>query len=239
MAVYDAPFWRATGSGLATARRIREARVRQHPGGGLPGVLLGFIEGEEGRELGRRRGRTPRRGHRLVRTVLRNRRRPTDRLLDQYGQRSRRRAAATWVTCRRASGHAGARAPEPWDESTGPAPRQPTTGPATWTARSVRRTRREGSDRRRRSARNAGAGTRLTGSGSASSHRGHNRRSTRLGNAACCTGRRRSPGWDDARARGPVLDGSMPTRGLDLVSSVHRADAASTPSAPVAEERRS
>jgi monoamine oxidase len=54
MAIYDEPFWRADGlSGQATATRGPvKVMFDNTPPDGTPGVLLGFLEGAEARELG-------------------------------------------------------------------------------------------------------------------------------------------------------------------------------------------
>jgi monoamine oxidase len=57
MAIYPEPFWRGDGlSGQATSDRgpVR-LTFDNSPPGGLPGVLLGFLEGRHARELGRLR----------------------------------------------------------------------------------------------------------------------------------------------------------------------------------------
>ncbi|MEA2379910.1 MAG: monoamine oxidase [Thermoleophilaceae bacterium] len=57
MAIYDEPFWRSEGlSGQATSE-IGPVRLTydNSPPGGSPGVLLGFLEGRQARELGRLR----------------------------------------------------------------------------------------------------------------------------------------------------------------------------------------
>ncbi len=53
MAVYDEPFWRADGlSGMATSDTGPvKATFDNSPPGGRPGVMLGFIEGQEARDL--------------------------------------------------------------------------------------------------------------------------------------------------------------------------------------------
>ena len=59
MAIYDEPFWRADGlSGQAASDRgpVR-LTFDNSPPDGSPGVLLGFLEGRQARELGRLRGR--------------------------------------------------------------------------------------------------------------------------------------------------------------------------------------
>ena len=55
MAIYDKPFWRERGlSGQATSDTgPGEDRVRQLASDGSPGVLLGFLEGERARAIGR------------------------------------------------------------------------------------------------------------------------------------------------------------------------------------------
>jgi len=55
MAVYDEPFWRATGlSGQGTSDSGPvKLTYDNSPPGGRPGVLLGFLEGRQARELGR------------------------------------------------------------------------------------------------------------------------------------------------------------------------------------------
>jgi monoamine oxidase len=55
MAIYDEPFWRADGlSGQATSDTGPvKLTFDNSPPGGRPGVLLGFLEGRQARELGR------------------------------------------------------------------------------------------------------------------------------------------------------------------------------------------
>jgi monoamine oxidase len=55
MAVYDEPFWRAdglSGQGLSDVGPVKTT-FDNTPPGGSPGVLLGFLEGRQARELGR------------------------------------------------------------------------------------------------------------------------------------------------------------------------------------------
>ena len=55
MAIYDEPFWRAenlSGQGTSDAGPVKLTFDNSPPGGG-PGVLLGFLEGRQARELGR------------------------------------------------------------------------------------------------------------------------------------------------------------------------------------------
>ena len=63
MAVYDEPFWRAQGlSGLATSDTGPvKLTFDNSPPDGSPGVLLGFLEGRQARELGRLRAEERRR----------------------------------------------------------------------------------------------------------------------------------------------------------------------------------
>jgi monoamine oxidase len=55
MAIYDEPFWRGDGlSGQATSTRGPiKLTFDNSPPDGSPGVLLGFLEGRQARELGR------------------------------------------------------------------------------------------------------------------------------------------------------------------------------------------
>ena len=55
MAIYDEPFWRAenlSGQGTSDAGPVK-LTFDNSPPGGAPGVLLGFLEGRQARELGR------------------------------------------------------------------------------------------------------------------------------------------------------------------------------------------
>jgi monoamine oxidase len=55
MAIYDEPFWRAdglTGQGLSDTGPVKTT-FDNSPPGGSPGVLLGFLEGRQARDLGR------------------------------------------------------------------------------------------------------------------------------------------------------------------------------------------
>jgi monoamine oxidase len=55
MAIYDEPFWRAenlSGQGTSDAGPVK-LTFDNSPPGGVPGVLLGFLEGRQARELGR------------------------------------------------------------------------------------------------------------------------------------------------------------------------------------------
>jgi monoamine oxidase len=57
MAIYDEPFWRAeglSGQGTSDAGPVK-LTFDNSPPGGSPGVLLGFLEGRQARELGRLR----------------------------------------------------------------------------------------------------------------------------------------------------------------------------------------
>ena len=83
MAVYDEPFWRAEGfSGQVTST---DGPVKvvfdKTPPDSDTGVLLGFLEGEQARTLGRLPlARAPRRRDRVLRPLLRTPRRQPDRL---------------------------------------------------------------------------------------------------------------------------------------------------------------
>jgi monoamine oxidase len=55
MAVYDEPFWRAEGLSGGATSDVGPVRLTfdNSPPGGRPGVLLGFLEGRQARQLGR------------------------------------------------------------------------------------------------------------------------------------------------------------------------------------------
>ena len=83
MAIYDEPFWRAeglSGQGTSDAGPVK-LTFDNSPPDGTPGVLLGFLEGRQARELGRLpAGGAPRRGGRLLRPPVRPARRAPGRL---------------------------------------------------------------------------------------------------------------------------------------------------------------
>ena len=142
MAVYDEPFWRADGfSGQVTSTDGPVKVVFDNtPPTGNPGVLLGFLEGEQARKLGRlplaeRRdaviacfarffGAAPRSPNDYIERVM-GRGAVHARLLRRL--LPARRAGPRWAPALR----------EPCGRSTGPAPRPPRSGTATWTARSA------------------------------------------------------------------------------------------------------
>ena len=82
MAVYDEPFWRAeglSGQGTSDTGPVK-LTYDNSPPGGSPGVLLGFLEGRQARELSRLPAeRAPQRGGRLLYPPLRSPRRPARR----------------------------------------------------------------------------------------------------------------------------------------------------------------
>ena len=142
MAVYDEPFWRADGlSGQVTSTDGPIKVVFDNtPPAGNPGVLLGFLEGEQARNLGRATApRAARRRDRVLRPLLRAPRRHTRTTTSRSpGRKSRTPAAATAATSPPASGPPSDPASvNPADGSTGPAPKPPKSGTATWTARSA------------------------------------------------------------------------------------------------------
>ena len=139
MAIYERPFWRErglTGQATSTDGPVK-LTFDNSPPDGSPGVLLGFLEGNQARELGAwSAGGTTRGGDRLLRAPVRARGREPARLRRQeLGRRGvdprllRLLHAApapgprTGRTCGRRSGR-----------STGPGLRPRPCGAATWTA---------------------------------------------------------------------------------------------------------
>ena len=139
MAIYDRPFWRERGlTGQATSI---EGPVKltfdNSPPDGSPGVLLGFLEGNQARALG---AWDPERRREAV----------IDCFKRLFGPRGRAARSTTWTragptrngpaavtaaTCRLARGPpTGRSCARRWARSTGPARRRRPSGAATWMA---------------------------------------------------------------------------------------------------------
>ena len=139
---YDEPFWRRDGlSGQATGDGAGSRVVFDNsPPGGTPGVLLAFLEGDEARRLGRE-------------PLAVRRQAVIDSLARYFGPRAKRPEdylELDWQQERWSGGcygtlfgptvwtRYGPALREPACPSTGPAPRRPRSGRATWTARFAR-----------------------------------------------------------------------------------------------------
>ncbi len=152
MAIYERPFWRAAGlSGQATSD-AGPARVvfDNSPPDGTPGVLLGFLEGRLARQWGARPAAERRAavlaGHARL---FGERAAAPERFLERVW------AEEEWTRgcygCLMTTGgwtEYGRALRAPIGPCTGPAPRPPRSGTATWTAPSVRRARRRRGARR-------------------------------------------------------------------------------------------
>ena len=137
--LYDTPFWRDDGlNGQAFGDRgpIRFT-FDNSPPDASSGVLVGFFEGAEARTCSRVVERRPRgRGPRIADRLLRAASRVPGRLRSSSTGRPRSgRAGATAPTSRPVCGpSSGRRCRSPSGASTGPVPRPPACGRATWTA---------------------------------------------------------------------------------------------------------
>jgi monoamine oxidase len=82
-AIYPEPFWRADGLTGQAASDEGPVKVTfdNSPPSGTPGILMGFMEADDGRELGpAQRDERRRAGRRLLRAVLRPEGRRSDRV---------------------------------------------------------------------------------------------------------------------------------------------------------------
>ncbi len=139
MAIYDEPFWRADGlSGQATSDTGPAKVVFDNsPPDGSPGVLLGFLEGERARVIGRLPAEERRQAilGGLARLFGPKASKPADFVERNWAEEEWTRGC---YGCYMPPGRLDElrRRPEGADRpaSTGPAPRRPRSGTATWTA---------------------------------------------------------------------------------------------------------
>ena len=141
MAVYDEPFWRAEGlTGQATSD-VGPVKLTfdNSPPDGSPGVLLGFLEGQRARDMGRvAPRRAPRGGDRLLPPPVRRARgqaRALRRAAVGRGGVHARLLRRRYMPHRRVDELRRGAARADRAAALGRAPRSPRSGRATWTAR--------------------------------------------------------------------------------------------------------